>query len=145
MKIPVRLLSPKIIALYNLEPLIHKGFVYVRIERGMYGLPQAGRIAYDRLKKVLAPWGYEPCPFTAGLWRHKDSDLMFTLVVDDFGVRYTDKTHVEHLLKAVEAGEYRYAIDWEGKQYCGLTLDWDYDNRTVTLSMPGYVERALST
>jgi hypothetical protein len=27
--------------------------------------------------------------------------------------------------------------------YCGLTLDWDYKNRTVDLSMPGYIKAAL--
>ena len=30
-----------------------------------------------------------------------------------------------------------------GDRYVGLTLDWDYDKRTVTLSMPGYIERML--
>lgn len=33
--------------------------------------------------------------------------------------------------------------DWEGKLYCGLTLKWDYVNRTVDLSMPGYIKKAL--
>ena len=32
---------------YNLEPLIHNGYVYFEIRKGMYGLPQAGRIAND--------------------------------------------------------------------------------------------------
>jgi hypothetical protein len=33
-------------------------------------------------------------------------------------------------------------MDWEGKLYCGITLDWDYGNRTVNLSMPAYVQEA---
>ena len=53
---------------YNLEPLFDdQGFMYVQIERGMYGLKQAGRIANDQLKKVLAPHGYCPCLNTPGL------------------------------------------------------------------------------
>jgi hypothetical protein len=27
--------------------------------------------------------------------------------------------------------------------YCGLTLDWVYKDRTVDLSMPGYIKAAL--
>jgi hypothetical protein len=38
---------------------------------------------------------YIPCDVTPGLWKHTDSDLMFTLVVDDFGVRYTNKSDVK--------------------------------------------------
>jgi hypothetical protein len=29
--------------------------------------------------------------------------------------------------------------------YCGITLKWDYVARTVNLSMPGYIEKALDT
>ena len=39
--------------------------------------------------------------------------------------------------------DYKLTIDWTGKHYLGLTLDWDYDNRTVDLSMPGYIDQAL--
>jgi hypothetical protein len=34
--------------------------------------------------------------------------------------------------------------DWSGTLYCGLTLKWDYDERAVEVSMPGYVAKALS-
>jgi hypothetical protein len=67
---------------------------------------------------------------------------MFSLVVDDFGVRYTDQTSVDRLISTLQK-KYKSTEDWEGKRYIGLTLDWDYTNRTVDLSMPGYVERAL--
>ena len=44
----------------------------------------------------------------------------------------------------VELTETRqYESDKEGSVFCGITLDWDYENRTVDLSMPGYVEKAL--
>ena len=38
---------------------------------------------------------------------------------------------------------YKVSEDWEGTRYCGLTLTWDYTNRTCDISMPGYIERAL--
>jgi hypothetical protein len=84
--IPVHLLPPAIIALYKLEDKISNGFVYAEVRKGMYGLPQAGKLANDRLCKFLAPFGYVPCPITPGLWKHLHSDLMFTLVVDKIGI-----------------------------------------------------------
>ena len=47
------------------------GFIYLEIRRGMYGLKEAGIIAYNQLMKKLAPYGYVPVPFTPGLWTHK--------------------------------------------------------------------------
>jgi hypothetical protein len=38
---------------------------------------------------------------------------------------------------------YNISSDWNGRAYCGLNLDWDYKNRTVDLSMPGYIKAAL--
>jgi hypothetical protein len=30
-----------------------------------------------------------------------------------------------------------------GNLYCGIALDWDYINRTVDISMPGYIKKKL--
>ena len=47
---------------YNLHDKIHNGKIYIRIKRGMYGLPQAGKLAFDQLKahvKQFTPeWAY---------------------------------------------------------------------------------------
>jgi hypothetical protein len=71
MCIPLHMIPPEIMIAYDLEKLVHKGAVYVRIDEGMYGLPQAGKLANDQLQKFLAVDGYEPMPVTPGLWRHK--------------------------------------------------------------------------
>jgi hypothetical protein len=51
---------------------------------------------------------------------------MFTLVVDDFGVRYTKTSDVEELLAILQL-EYKLTTDWAGTRYVGLTLDWNYE------------------
>ena len=71
MRIPVSIIPDDIIKQYNLRPLIHNRVVYVEIQKGMYGLPQAGKIANNQLIKLLKPHGFEECPITPGLWRHK--------------------------------------------------------------------------
>lgn len=67
MHIPISMLPNAIIEQYNLMPLVHNGHVFVEIRRGMYGLPQAGRLANDQLIKFRAPQGYHPAPLTPGL------------------------------------------------------------------------------
>jgi hypothetical protein len=93
-RIPMHMLPPAIVELYQLESKISDGYVYAEVRKGMCGLPQGGKRANDRLRKFLAPFGYVPCPVTPGLWKHLHNDLMFTLVVDNFGIRYTNKQDV---------------------------------------------------
>ena len=142
-KIPVSLIPAHIQQLYQLAPKIIDGHVYAEIRRGMYGLPQAGRLANLQLQQLLHPHGIMPCAITPGLWKDVNSDLMFTLVVDDFGIRYTNRTDVDKLL-AILATKYRFTTNWTGQRYIGLTLTWDYNQRTLDITMPGYIERALS-
>jgi hypothetical protein len=64
------------------------------------------------------------------------------LVVDDFGVKYTNEADAKHLLSVLKQ-HYKCSVDWEGTRYCGLTLAWDYKARTCDISLPGYIERVL--
>ena len=70
MKLPLDITPEEIIQQYNLRNLIHKGFVFMDIQKGKYGLPQAGKISNDKLKLHLAKFGYEQARITPGLWRH---------------------------------------------------------------------------
>jgi hypothetical protein len=68
--------------------------------------------------------------------------LAITLDVDDFGVKYTRREDVEHLMNALRL-QYAVSGDWTGSRYSGLALYWVYATGTVDISIPGYVERAL--
>jgi hypothetical protein len=56
MRIPVWAIPTCIMKQYNLTPLVHNGSVLVVIRKGMYGLLQAGLIAYEQLVKHLAKY-----------------------------------------------------------------------------------------
>jgi hypothetical protein len=58
MKMPIALIPQEIIDEYNLMPLVYKDHIYMEIQRGMYGLPQAGLLANDLLTERLAAKGY---------------------------------------------------------------------------------------
>ena len=142
MRIPVSVIPERIMQQYNLYPLVRNGFVYVRISKGMYGLPQAGKIANDVLVPYLAQHGYHQSKRIPGLFQHETRPVSFCLIVDDFGVKYVGKEHAEHL-RDVIAQKYAMTEDWTGETFCGLHLDWDYDNRTVDVSLPNYIAKAL--
>ncbi len=108
----------------------------------MYGLPQAGKLAQDQLSKRLNKVGYYQSKTTPGYWKHKWRPISFTLVVDDFGVNYINKADVEHLLSVLKEN-YEVDTDWDVTRYLGLTLDWDYKNGNVHLSMPEYIDNAF--
>jgi hypothetical protein len=133
----------EIIQKYNLNALAVDGWVYIEIRKGMYGFKQAGLLSNQLLQTRLAPFGYYPARHTPGLWLHKTWSISFTLVVDDFAVKYVGKHHVEHLRNAL-LRTYELATDWTVTVYSGMTLKWDYNKRTCDISMPGYVSNVLS-
>ena len=115
----------EIINEYRLRKIVNaKGFVFVEVTKGMYGLPQAGLLANELLEKRLNKNGYFQSKIVAGLWTHKTRPIQFTLVVDDFGVKYVGREHVEHLLKTLEE-HYKVTSDWKGDRYIGIHLQWD--------------------
>ena len=57
----------------------------------MYGIPQAVIIANDARVQHLTPNGYQPLSKNPVLWTHESLSINFTLIVDDFGVKYPGK------------------------------------------------------
>jgi hypothetical protein len=133
----------EIVQKYNLNALAFDGWVYIEIRKGMYGLKQAGLLANQLLQTRLAPFGYYPAHHTPGLWLHRTQLISFTLVVDDFAVKYVGKEHAYHLRDAL-LRTYELKTDWTATVYSGMTLKWDYKIRTCDISMPGYISNVLS-
>ena len=97
-------------------PIATNAFIYLEIRRGMYGLKEAGVIAFDQLVLYLAPHGYKPAPCTPGLWCHTTRPTTFTLCVDDFEVKYFSKEDAHHLVNALNTN-YEVITDWTGSLY----------------------------
>ena len=143
MKFHIATIPQEIIDKYNLLNIVdNQGFVYVKIVKGMYGINQAVIIAHRSLIHHLAPFRYHPDRHTPGLWKHETRDTIFTLVVDDFAIKYTSLNNAQHLLHALKE-KYTISEDWEAKIYIVISLEWDYRKRTFDLSMSGYVTAAL--
>jgi hypothetical protein len=104
------------------------------------------RLTYRKInyvQKRLTPFGHYPAHHTPGLWLHKTRPIAFSLIVDDFAVKYVGKHHADHLRNTL-LQNYELTSDCEGKVYTGMSLKWDSKNRTCDISMPGYVSNVLS-
>ena len=68
MRIHLSYLPDDIIQHYKLHNIIDiKGYVYTRIDKGMYGLKQAGQIAFENFVKHMKKYGYYQYHITKGL------------------------------------------------------------------------------
>ena len=143
MRMPINLIPQEFIDLYDLGSKVKNGCVYIEIQRGMCGLPQSGILANKLFKERLLQNDYFEVPHTPGLFWHKIRPVWFTLVVDDFGIKYVGKEHAQHLLNVLKEF-YKIEEDWTGSLYYGITLDWHYDQQYVDISMAGYILKQLA-
>ena len=127
---------------YNLNKHAYNGYVYIKMQRAVWGLPQAGILANKRLWRKLDPFRYSECVNTPGLWHKETQPISFTLIVDDFRVKYVSKNDIDHLIKSIKS-TYTLTKDWTGNLYCGITLEWDYINQHINISMPTYIKKKL--
>lgn len=74
---------------------------------------------------------YIQYPNTSFFFENATNKISFTLVVDDFGIKYfdADLLHILELKKKI-------SIEFSGQKYVGIRLVWDYADNTVTLGMP---------
>jgi hypothetical protein len=113
----------KVIEEYKLrEKATPDGSIYIRAKQGMYGLLQSGLLANELLEKQLNEHGYRQSKLVPGLRKHDTWPIQFTLVVDNFGVKYISEEHANHLKQALDK-HYKLTCDWTGTQYICITLD----------------------
>jgi hypothetical protein len=144
MRIKLDHIPQHVIDRYAMADFAHNNAVIVAVDKGIYGLPQAGILAQDRLVKHLATHGYKQAEHTPCLFRHESNSVSFTLVVDDFGIKYKDEADADHLLAALRE-LYIMTEDRATKQkYVGITIDHDRDDNAIYLTMPGYVNKAMT-
>ena len=111
---------------YSLLPISDSsGYVYVEIRKGMYGLKEAGIIAYKRLVRNLQPHGYTPVAHTPSLWNHTTLPTSSTLAVDHFGIQFFAADDATQLLDSLQ-DNYSITVDPSVSKYCGLTIKWKY-------------------
>jgi hypothetical protein len=126
MRMKIKDIPKDFVIMYNLaNKATSNGFVYIKIQKGMYGLPQAGILVQELLEQRLNTHGYRQSPITPGLWQHDYQPISFTLCVTDFGIKYVGRKHAKHLA-SILSKHYKCLNDWDSQRYLGMTINWDY-------------------
>ncbi len=111
MRLSIAEMWDNVIERYNLrDKATPNGYIYCKIQKGMYGLPQAGIIAQQLLEEHLQKHGCRQSQTTPGLWKHDTRPISFSLGLDDFGVKYVGKENSQHLLDTVR---HYYKCSWD--------------------------------
>jgi len=127
MRLKIADIPDEIIKEYKLDKKVTTdGFIiYMEIQKGMYSLPQAGIIAQELLAERLEKHGYSWSKIIPGFWKHATKPICFTLMVNDFPVKYTREQDTNRLISALKEN-YEIMIDKTAMKYIGLAIEWDY-------------------
>jgi hypothetical protein len=117
MRISSKLITAETKVTYNLDQYEVSNYIYFQIDKGLYGLLQAVKLAYEKLLHRLTSADFHPAPHTPGLFLHRTRQISFTLCVDDFGVKYIDKLDAEYLINTLtrvrdRVAQHHFQIFW---------------------------------
>ena len=97
---------------------VQNKFVYIEIQKDLFGLKQSGTLSNKNLFKVLDKEGYYRLEHTSILWPYKSRYISFTLVVDDFEVTYINGEDILHLQLIIEKS-HPTTLDLTSNQFIG--------------------------
>jgi hypothetical protein len=124
----------KVIKEYKLrEKAALDGSIYIIVKQGMYCLPQSGLLANKLLEKRLNKHGYRQSELVPGLCKHNTQPIQFTLVVDNFGVKYVGEKHANHLKWALDE-YYKLTCCWKKRYQRAPPCDLDWSGTLASLS-----------
>jgi hypothetical protein len=123
-----------------------KPFLFCDVLKTVPGLPQSGLLSQLRLVALLTQHGFSETS-TPMLFRHHTYSTAFALVVDDFLVRYSHPSELDHLVSCLPTlYKLKFHRDLPRYTYLRYTLDYSPTSPSpcMTLSMPNYIPSMLS-
>ena len=119
--------------------MINNGWIYFKIVKGCYGLPQSGILANNLLHTRLNKKLYFEATTTPGLWKHQWRPIQFCLIVDNFVIEYVIR-HLGDVLKQ----HYDITEYWTGTKFGGIDINWNYApkhvEKTCRLCIKDYIK-----
>ena len=117
--IPINIIPDDIHQQYELHKHEVDGYVYATVDKGMYGLPQAGRVASNVLIPRLEEAGSRPTGRTPGLFKHDKNSVFFSLIINNFFVSHENQQHFQHLQDTLRK-HYQITVDNNASKFCGM-------------------------
>ena len=113
-------------------------FIYIKIKKSTLGLKQVVLLICDHLKNFLVLYIYYSILGKISLWNYKTRSAIVYLCVDNVGIKFQSKKDTSYLCTIIGAN-LKYTVYQEGKNYCGLNLDYNYSISYADISMQKYV------
>jgi hypothetical protein len=115
------------------------GSMIVRVEGGLYGLPESGKLWFDTLSKFFFELGYHQCPSDPCIFTkiHKGEKIAISTHVDDGFYFATFQSLVTELVFSKISHTQGNVVS-----YLGLRIEKDEDG-TIHVSQPGYIDSIL--
>ena len=123
------------------------GTLVVLLLGGLYGLPQASLLWYERQNKMLTELGYirtemDPCLYIK--YKSDGEKSIVVVHVDDYGNFHTDPADFDELVKAVQESFGTPTVHTgEVGVYVGVEYQYDRDKCSVRLTQMKYVNKLL--
>ena len=76
------------------------------------------------------------------MWKYETRQTRICLCVNDFGIKYYSKDDITYFFNDLKP-TYEYTVDWEGRNYTGIHLDWYYDKGYIDVYIPGYIPKII--
>ena len=110
----------------------------------MYGLKQAGLLAYNQLVKnfltrMVITQSRTPLAYK-NMTNHQHASLWLPAILE---LSTKEESRYRSYLISCASTMSVILVDLTGLQYCSLALNWNYDQRIVNMSMPGCVKKAM--
>ena len=78
----MKIVTQEIIDTYDMKAMVDdQGWIYMRIDKGVYGLKHSGIVVNQELVKHMTIFGYHPVKHTPDLWFHNSKKTLFSLVM----------------------------------------------------------------
>ena len=114
-KIPTKNIPRALLEKHDLISYIVDEHILCRVDGTMYGHPASGRLANADLVQHLAAHGYAQDANVPCMFAHSKAPISFSLVVDDFGIKYTNDEDIADLVRVLKL-KYQLRVDLTGSK-----------------------------
>ena len=81
----------EIMKTYNSYSKDYHNIIRMKVHKGMYVLQESEALSNEQLSQHICTYSCRPTKHTPGLWKYEYDKIIYTLLVDNFRVKYLTK------------------------------------------------------
>jgi hypothetical protein len=113
-----------------------------QLTQSLYGLKQAARDWYNLCSAKLRIMGYAPIPSDPCVFRHKETDVLIGLYVDDLLIASRSTENIQQF-KVKLREQFKIKDLGEIRRILGIRITRDRKNRSIYLDQSAYINQML--